>query len=238
MDNLISEFNGERVIEGCTPERILFDHLGRYEFAERYVVGKDVLDISCGTGYGTHRLIKAGAKKIVGIDISPETVLYAQKRYFNDSVIFQTGSILSLDFADNSFDVVVSFETIEHVDLPEKALSELRRVLRPGGVLVISSPNRLLTSPGKSLSDKPNNPFHFFEWNLNEFVESANKLFYVEKIYGQRGVCRMLLMPVFNRIFRLIAPWVLGPERGTASLEEANKFKEYRYITLVCKKNN
>jgi len=236
MDEIIPEFTGERVIEGNAPKRIWLDHNNRYEHAAKYVKGKNVLDVSCGTGYGAYRLAKAGAKKVTGVDISRVTIQFAKEQYFDEKLTFQVGDILSLGFEDNLFDVITCFETIEHVKDPEKALEGLRRALRPGGVLIISSPNRILTSPEKSLSEKPDNPFHIKEYNLAEFISAIGKAFNVEEIYGQRGIYKIFLLSFIKKVLNRIVPGAVSPESGSYLVETVSRLKEYRYITVICRK--
>ena len=130
----------ERLVIGQCFPRIEQEHLKRYEFATGYVAGKDVLDIACGSGYGSAMLADAGAKSVTGVDLSPEAVESATANFGRGNVRFAVGDIQRLtDIPDASFDLIASFETIEHVPDDQLALRELRRVLRPGagGVLVV-----------------------------------------------------------------------------------------------------
>src|SRR6266478_574902 len=115
-----------------------WEHIYRYRFATQFVAGRTVLDIACGEGYGAAALSEAGATKVVGVDISPETCLHATQKYGIETRI-GAGEKIPLD--SSSIDVVVSFETIEHVRNPKVFLDECHRVLRPNGSLVISTPN-------------------------------------------------------------------------------------------------
>ncbi len=230
------KFTGERVIEGDTPERIWRDHIARYEFATRYVKGKVVLDIGCGTGYGSKILHHKGASKVFGVDISGQPINFALSKYKNDRLKFRVGDILSIDFPSNHFDIVVSFETIEHVQNRERALSELLRVLKPDGLLVISSPNRKLTSPGKSLLDPPNNPHHVAEYSTKEFISVLRDNARLLEVYGQRPKNKFLLMPVFEEAFSFLFRGLYNPGAGGPELERVRPLKEYRYITVVCRK--
>jgi 2-polyprenyl-3-methyl-5-hydroxy-6-metoxy-1,4-benzoquinol methylase len=118
----------------------LFDiHSRRYEIATRYVKGKRVLDIACGTGYGSQMLCRAGASAVVGVDISPTTVQYAKKHYQEPNVQFVRADAEQFEWPD-LFDVIVSFETIEHVPHPDKLLARLRSLLAVGGDLLLSVP--------------------------------------------------------------------------------------------------
>lgn len=117
------------------------EHRARYIFGAQVVEGRSVLDASCGTGYGIEILSKAGAATVTGVDISAEAIGEAKSRFGKFAAELVEADLRKLPFEDDSFDAVVSFETIEHMEEPQKALAELDRVLRPDGILVISSPN-------------------------------------------------------------------------------------------------
>ncbi len=117
-------------------------HLARYRFAADYVAGKTVVDIACGTGYGSRTLVELGAAaKVTGIDLAPDAVAYAQKKHQLPKTNFLVGDVTAIPLPDEAADVVVSFETIEHVDEDQLAVREFARILRPGGLLICSTPN-------------------------------------------------------------------------------------------------
>jgi SAM-dependent methyltransferase len=116
------------------------EHRARYHWAAQVAAGKRVLDAGCGLGYGIEILSSAGAAEVIGLDLNAEAVEEARRR-INGAGSIQQGDIQGLDFGDDSFDLVVCFETIEHVEEAPAALAEFHRVLRPGGVLLLSSPN-------------------------------------------------------------------------------------------------
>jgi len=116
-------------------------HLRRYELAARDVDGAEVLDAASGTGYGSALLGNAGAARVRGVDTDADAVGYASKHHASDRVSFAVGDAGSLAFADGSFDLIASFETIEHVPDAAGVIDEFARVLRPGGTLVMSTPN-------------------------------------------------------------------------------------------------
>jgi 2-polyprenyl-3-methyl-5-hydroxy-6-metoxy-1,4-benzoquinol methylase len=147
-------------------ELVHAEHLARYRLAARLAEGKRVLDAGCGEGYGTALLSAAGAKSVVGVDVDSETLEGARERYGLD---FQVADVRDLPFPDGSFDLVVCFETIEHVEEPERALAHLRRVLAPDGILVISTPNA-----NEYLQE---NEFHVREFTPDEFAALLNPQF-------------------------------------------------------------
>lgn len=180
------EFTGERVVPGKTPETIYDEHIYRYVFAAGLTKGRVVLDVACGTGYGVDYMAKKGAKKAVGVDISPEAANYAWERYDRRrKTDFVCANGLKLPFVDGSFDVVVSFETIEHIRQYGKFLAECRRVLKENGLLVCSTPNRRIFSPNLA---KPINTFHVKEFWPDEFHRLLSRYFTDVTFYGQCDV--------------------------------------------------
>ena len=233
-EKLQFRFTGERVVEDNTPQRIWLDHVTRYKLAGKYVKRKEVLDISCGTGYGSRILYDSKAAKVIGADISSKTIDFARTKYEKNGLEFKVGNILDIDFPENYFDVITCFETIEHVQDQEKALMELQRVLKSEGLLFISSPNRKLTSPGKLISDHPDNPFHTKEYSTKEFVRILVKYFDVNGLYGQRPINKVLLIPYFEKVLRRYLSQLYSPEAGSPLVEKCRPTLEYRYIIASC----
>ncbi|MBF2048141.1 MAG: class I SAM-dependent methyltransferase [Elainella sp. C42_A2020_010] len=130
----------EMVAEGdhCT-QQMLDIHLGRYQTASRYVQGKKVLDIASGTGFGSKMLKQAGAEQVIGVDISPVSIQYAQEHYQTAGVTFVQADAEVFEWPEQ-FDVIVSFETIEHVPHPDRFLAQIRKLLKPDGHFLLSVP--------------------------------------------------------------------------------------------------
>lgn len=181
-------FTGERFMPEVAGQ-IAFEHLHRYHFAARFCADKQVVDVACGEGYGS-QILSGVAASVTGIDISADAVAHAARRYGSDSLRFVEASAALLPLEDDSVDVVVSFETIEHHDQHEEMLSEIRRVLRPGGLLVLSSPNKQYYSiePGYS------NPYHVKELFREELLALAGRYFGEVQVYSQRVVHGSLLV--------------------------------------------
>ena len=155
--------DGERFLPDQKGQ-IELEHLHRYAMARELVRGKVVLDIACGEGYGS-ALLSMVAGSVVGVDISENVIQHAQETYSNANLRFFTGSCSNIPVEDGTIDVVVSFETIEHHSEHEEMMAEIKRVLRPKGVLIISSPDRYEYSvvPGYT------NPYHVKELTREEF---------------------------------------------------------------------
>ena len=179
------EFTGERVVPGKTPQTIYDEHIYRYIFAASLAENKVVLDVACGTGYGAGFMAEK-ASKVVGADISLEAVDYAAERFCKDNKAgFVCADAIRLPFVDNAFDIVVSFETIEHIRQCRKFLAECRRVLKANGLLVCSTPNRRIFSPKLA---KPINTFHVKEFWPEEFYRLLSRYFANITLYGQCDV--------------------------------------------------
>lgn len=154
------------------------EHVARYLWAGKLVPGRNVLDAGCGVGYGSSILARAGAERVVGIDLDPEAVA-ATNALGERQVEAVRGDVRQLPFEDAEFDVVVCFETIEHIEEGDAALREFRRVLAPDGLLVVSSPNRGVYPPG--------NEHHVHEYKPAELVAAVEALFPAARRYGQRA---------------------------------------------------
>jgi ubiquinone/menaquinone biosynthesis C-methylase UbiE len=144
------------------------EHRCRYWWAAQIASGRNVLDAACGTGYGTTILADAGSSGVTGIDLSADAVSAAQKRLGDRGSVLQ-GDVGDLQFKDDSFDLIVCFETIEHVDDGAAVISEFRRVLRPDGLLLISSPNPGVYPEG--------NEHHVHEYSPRELSDLVSAAF-------------------------------------------------------------
>ncbi len=137
------KWTGER-LETFVLNETTVEHLHRYGIVMPFIEDKTVLDIACGEGYGS-KLLSSKALKVIGVDIDLETIEKASKKYGSSNLTFIQGSADKIPVKDGSIDTVVSFETIEHHDKHNEMMNEIKRVLKPGGILIISSPEK----PGK-----------------------------------------------------------------------------------------
>lgn len=173
-------FKGANVIDAGKLSPYWGEHTARYVFASPYIENKTVLDIACGTGYGLG-FLKGKAKRVTGVDVDIEAAREALNECDEKSSVL-LGDGLNLPFDDESFNVITSFETLEHIYERPKFLSELKRVLQKDGVLLLSTPNANYTNP---VNGKPTNPFHIFEYNPEELRAELENYFVVEKFLGQ-----------------------------------------------------
>jgi SAM-dependent methyltransferase len=143
---------------------IMIEHLHRYSIAQDLCTQKIVLDIACGEGYGSN-LIAVKAAKVIGVDIDADVIESAKSKYKRNNLQYCLGSADKIPCQDNFFDAVVSFETIEHHNKHQEMLSEIKRVLKPGGFLLISTPDKSIYTDKKKNSNK----FHVKELYKEEF---------------------------------------------------------------------
>lgn len=162
---------------------IAVEHLHRYAIIGEVVKDRNVLDIASGEGYGTYHIAKK-ARSVIGVDIAEDVIAKAKVKYIRDNLEFRVGSCFDIPVESRSVDVVVSFETIEHLDRHQEMIEEIHRVLTRDGVLVISSPDKLNYSDLR----KYKNPHHVKELYRSELVDLLQKYFGHVEIYGQRAV--------------------------------------------------
>jgi ubiquinone/menaquinone biosynthesis C-methylase UbiE len=220
------EFTGERFVPEINGD-IKYEHLHRYALALDFAEGMSVLDIASGEGYGSAILAKS-AHHVTGVDIDPESVSHAQAQYGHfPNLDFLVGSCSAIPIADASIDVVTSFETIEHHDQHEEMMQEINRVLNVEGLLIISSPNRLI------YSDESNrvNPFHVKELYYEEFLDLLKRHFRQIHIYGQKLEtisCVMSLEPSSRQEVKSFSG------DANALVNSAGHLLSPRYFVAIC----
>ncbi len=202
----VLDFTGERFTPECVRE-IWYEHWHRYVFALPMARGRRVLDAACGEGYGS-ALLATTAAQVTGIDIDASSIEHARQRYAGQPRLrYELGSVTAIDLPDASFDLIVSYETIEHLTEQERMLDEFKRLLAPGGVLVVSSPDRENYNAGGVA-----NPFHVRELSREEFTGLLASRFRCRRLYGQQLA--------FHSLLWAIDPAVAGPA-GFARLDTA-----------------
>ena len=176
------DFTGERFVPGITGT-IELEHLHRYVAACQLAAGKSVLDLASGEGYGA-AMLAAAAARVIGVDIDATAVAHARKNYPGPNLEFGCGSCAAIPLPGASVDLVVSFETIEHHDQHREMLQEIKRVLRPQGVLLISSPDKDSNRGHSGIG----NPFHIKELGQAELKALLNPYFTQCAYYAQSVV--------------------------------------------------
>jgi SAM-dependent methyltransferase len=225
------QYTGERLVPGDEKlQQLLVEDLSKFHFAGQYAAHKWVLDAGCGAGQGTTYLADHGAAYVVGVDIAPEATAFAHSRSTLGNLAFGAMDVVRLGFRSGSFDMVTSIEVIEHLIDPEQYVAEIRRVLKDGGELVLSTPNKLITSPKPSMMW----PYHIHEFYPDELHALLGRYFsQVERwgmyipIYERHPARRIVhrLAPIFKPILphRLrtgFLPWLQGQIKSDLSVDD------------------
>src|SRR5262245_6185467 len=176
------EWTGERFLPWAGGSTIAYEHLHRYAFAATLVQGKHVLDLASGEGYGS-RMLAETAASVVGVDVDDNVVQHAAARYSAANIRFLTGSITAVPVSEShSFDVIVCFEAIEHIEDQHALLTEVRRLLTPDGLFIVSTPNKAIYHDAST----EENPFHVKELYFEEFQDLLGRNFQNVRFFGQR----------------------------------------------------
>ncbi len=186
------EFTGERVLPGQVEADLWNEHFARYLFAARLARGKRVLDLGCGAGYGAAELARV-AQWVTGVDIAAEAIAYAQLHYRLPNLEYLESPCEAVAKPDASFDLVVAFEVMEHLPDANALLAEGRRLLAPGGQLVISTPNRLYYERQR-LKAGPN-PYHAREYDQDEFLDLLRGHFSHVSLFFQNHAPALVFAP-------------------------------------------
>lgn len=181
-------FTGERMT-GSVSGQIAIEHYHRYLFARSFCLGKDVLDVASGEGYGSAQLAQV-ARSVIGIEYAASTTRLAHRNFPRPNLCFVGGDARRLPLADASVDVVVSFETIEHFAGQEAFVAEVRRVLRPDGCFIVSTPDRDNYTP----TGAPTNAHHVRELSRREFSALLSRHFSHQRMLHQRPLIGSVML--------------------------------------------
>ena len=182
------EFTGERIVPGSVDADLLNEHICRYRFARLLVEEKVVLDVGSGVGYGS-KILAEKASSVLAVDVSEEAIRYTGEKYAAKNIEMVVGDGQELPLASDSVDVVVSFELIEHLQGQQAHLAEVSRVLKPDGLTVISTPNRIFYSQENNQA----NPFHTHEFDFREFLGVLKSVFSSVEIYFQNHIAGLIV---------------------------------------------
>jgi SAM-dependent methyltransferase len=219
------DFTGERFTPECVRE-IWYEHWHRYVFARAFASGKRVLDAACGEGYGS-ALLAAEAHSVVGVDIAEAAVAHARARYGERTNLrFERGDCTALHLPPKSFDLIVSFETLEHVEAQQALIAGFARVLTDDGMLVISSPDKRMYSDVSGF----HNEFHVRELYRDELMQLLAPHFPHVRLYGQKLLFQ-------SAIWALDAtPQTVSASTSTAEEPQAGLAYDPMYFIAVCSK--
>jgi ubiquinone/menaquinone biosynthesis C-methylase UbiE len=217
------EWTGER-LETFVFSETTIEHLHRYAIACEVAKNKAVLDIACGEGYGSN-LLAQKATHVTGVDIDNATIQKAKQKYTHSNLSFITGDVRKTPCPNHSFDIVVSFETIEHIEEQAQMIQEIKRVLKPGGLLIISTPDK------KYYADKRqhNNPFHKKELYEAEFIDILKGQFTNVSLLYQQMINGSIITTFENHSFLNYG--------GNFEKLEKNKVNEPMYIIALASDN-
>lgn len=191
---------GERILPDVESPLMIARHFCAYEFTKSFVTSKAVLDIGCGEGYGIDFLAE-NAKEAVGLDYDDSVIIFATGKYRKKNLKFTLMDVRNLKSINRKFDVICSFQNIEHISHPDELLADVVSLLEAGGVFVCSTCNKHDASPGR---DKPFNKFHVKEYDHGEFKSLLSLHFDSVELFGlQRGLNlklfrRMKKIGIFN----------------------------------------
>lgn len=233
----------ERLIPG-TNEWLKYhaDHIQRYNFFSSFYSGKDVLDLACGAGYGTQIIATHDASLAMGIDISEEAISFAEKTYHAENLQFQKMDFITTLSLNRKFDLVVSFETIEHVADPQLFIKVVSELLKPGGKFICSTPNK------KKYSDRGQiNPYHVSELYYHDFKSLFEERFSIDLEYHQTEnihyrrfallkeeveQLKVFAARSFTRRFIEATKWILSKKKIVDSTENVIYYPQESDFTL------
>lgn len=212
-------FTGERYV----PELkggIALEHVHRYVLCAGLARGRRVLDLACGEGYGANLLAQTAAS-VTGVDVDAATIRHAEAKYrATRNLSFRAGDCRKVPLEASSVDLVVSFETIEHLAEQDEMLAEIKRVLAPAGLLVISSPDRRVYNE----QNVEANEFHVRELSRTEFFDLLSRHFKAVQLYGQRQAIGSFIVPDTVRDDQGLRAYMRGPggtDEGVTTLPDA-----------------
>jgi GT2 family glycosyltransferase/SAM-dependent methyltransferase len=206
----------ERVVPALHEREFFFqEHLARYQLAGAVVAGRRVLDVACGTGYGSALLARAGAASVCAVDYSAEAIAHARAHHAHPRVAHVRADGHRLPFAPGSFDVIVSFETLEHLARPEELVASFRRLLAAGGVLLASAPNALVEDTA--------NPYHLHDWSPDQLAAMLRASF-----------PSVRLVPQFTIAGSAIATAPLADRTVVTRVPEPPPVEQAPYVLAVC----
>lgn len=221
------EFTGERFIPGEHDNELIgLEHWQRYLSVKEIVKNKTVLDIACGEGYGSN-FIAQTASFVYGVDIDKNVIDYACNKYKRENLCFKCGSVNKIEMNDASIDIVVSFETIEHVEteVQKSFLTEVKRVLKKDGIFIVSSPNKAIATDWVWEVYKYKNEFHKKEFYIEEFHVFLKSYFNNIELFYQRNETALILNSEYAKSLDII-------------LNEGKNYNSTQNIIAICCNNS
>src|SRR5438445_7281231 len=175
----------KKLYSSSLPKKNFYDNdpeqVSRYVYALQFVENKSVLDVACGRGYGTH-FISEKSKKMIGVDIRSDYIEFARSNYVSHNLQFFENDATKINLTNDTFDVIISFETIEHLHDVDSFLKEIVRLLKNNGILLLSTPNGDLSSQDHG---KPTNDLHIKEYSESDLRMLLSRFFKRVEMMGQ-----------------------------------------------------
>lgn len=233
------------------------EHFHRYEEAAKMLPhgSLTILDIACGSGFGSDFMARLG-NNVIGADLSEETIKDCSSKFQRPGLSFKAINGTAIPYDNETFDVVISFETIEHTTEYQQMLEEFKRVVKKGGLIIISTPNFLINSPKGVII----NPYHTQEWIYEDLLKILNSTFSNVKLLGQKYVrytgkshikykigqfvesalytrgIRKLSISLQDRIMKIIIGEPMYPLANNYSFtEDVNEIKKCKTFFAICK---
>lgn len=239
----------ERIKPGAwLPPWTVAEHQARYNFSANFVNDRQVVDCACGNGVGARIFLNKSPKDFHGFDVDQDAVGYASRKIVQDNVTFQKASALSLPLSRESKDLYISLETIEHIQDDDRFVQEVHRVLKPNGIFICSTPNRLITNPGSVLEDAPWNHFHIREYSPSELADLLRRYFFIEGWYGQNKnfAIKVYILNKISKIFgkqtanllnkALKCRWFLFKNKKIHLVRSTKQPELHEYMVVVCRR--
>jgi ubiquinone/menaquinone biosynthesis C-methylase UbiE len=220
-------WTGERYLPWWKDPVTAYEHWHRYAYAAQFVSNKNVLDLASGEGYGSASLA-ATARQVIALDIDENAVSHAHLKYPSVNLHFIVGSILEMPLCKIGFDVIVCFEAIEHIPDPEKLLAGVKRLLAPGGLFLVSTPNK-----PEYKKTEPSNPFHVKELDFEEFRAMLAKHFKRTQFLGQRVYCNSSLWTIAHKTSGMVSEYLLDRDKEEFILTGADKRVPLYFVGLA-----
>lgn len=217
VSGIINHNRLERWLPGFCSPHTHKEHEARYNWVKQFVNGKTVLDIACGTGFGSRILAKQGnAIQVTGWDIDANTVRYASLRNKDPRLVFAVRDAESFDNSQE-FDIIISFETIEHLKRPERFLQNISGALKKSGTCFVSTPISSMSE-----NKAPDNLFHTTEWGFKKFHELASTFLNIDEIYLQVYKVAPASTGIISRLLRRAG---FKKEAGVEAVNDLIPFK-------------
>lgn len=208
-----------------------YEHIHRYLLAQQYVEGLKILDLASGEGYGSW-LLSQSAALVIGVDISEECIHHAIKMYENNNLSYLIGSIINIPIEEREiFDVIVCFEALEHIVEHEELLKEVKRLLKPDGLFIVSTPNK----PVYSENGMRQNPYHLKELDFPDFENLLKKDFQNVLFYGQKSYASSKIYPI-NHSGNQICDHLILKDKNNFSISATEDSLPRYFIALASNK--